>query len=286
MSIRLKANTKAQSSPKPSFTGLRSGRLQRSFTNHAGPATVPPIVHEVLRSPGQPLDVATRAHMEPRFGHDFSRVRVHTDAKAAESARAVNSLAYTVGRDVVFGVGQYAPERAQGKKILAHELAHTVQQGHRSSLPRQLEIGPIDGEHEGTADQVGLHILNGTISKVNRYLYHETRLHGTIQRSCIFPWRPGRVQFNDCTSGQLNDYAVIPETGRALIMPPINGVWYDSDGFWQRHHRPRSEWYKVRDHCDLSVTCRGTSFDRSVCCNPPVYLPGWESTPHGTTNPF
>ena len=72
--------------------------------NHA-----PSIIHDVLRAPGQPLDATTRAFMEPRFGHDFSRVRVHSDAKAAESARAVNALAYTVGQDVVFGVGQYAP---------------------------------------------------------------------------------------------------------------------------------------------------------------------------------
>src|SRR5690349_11231589 len=70
---------------------------------------LPEIVHDVLRSTGQPLDPATRAFLEPRFGHDFSNVRVHTDARAAESARAVNALAYTVGRDVVFGAGQYAP---------------------------------------------------------------------------------------------------------------------------------------------------------------------------------
>ena len=70
--------------------------LQRSAVSSA-PEAVPPIVHDVLRSPGAPLDAQTRAFMEPRFGHDFSRVRVHTDAQAAESARAVNALAYTVG---------------------------------------------------------------------------------------------------------------------------------------------------------------------------------------------
>jgi hypothetical protein len=94
-----------------------------------GEESVPPIVHEVLRSPGQPLDAATRAFFEPRFGYDFSQVRVHTDAKAAESARAINALAYTVGRDVVFGAGQYAPGMSGGRKLLAHELTHVVQQG-------------------------------------------------------------------------------------------------------------------------------------------------------------
>lgn len=89
---------------------------------------VPPIVQDVLRSSGKPLDAATRAYMEPRFGHDFSRVRVHTDVKAAESAKAVNALAFTVGRNVVFGTDQYVPYRAEGKRLLAHELVHVLQQ--------------------------------------------------------------------------------------------------------------------------------------------------------------
>src|SRR5881398_1945464 len=86
--------------------------------------TVPSIVHDVLNSSGQPLDEGTRAFMEPRFGHDFSQVRVHTDERAAESAEAVNALAYTAGQDVVFGGGQYEPGTNEGKKLLAHELTH------------------------------------------------------------------------------------------------------------------------------------------------------------------
>jgi hypothetical protein len=89
---------------------------------------VPPIVHEVLHSRGQPLDPATRAFMEPRFGHDFSRVRVHTDPLAARSAEAVAAHAYTVGSDVVFGAGRYAPANHDGRRLLAHELTHVVQQ--------------------------------------------------------------------------------------------------------------------------------------------------------------
>lgn len=79
--------------------------------------------------PGRPLDAATRNFFEPRFGADFSRVRVHADARAADSARAADALAYTVGHDIVFGAGQYAPQTAAGKKLLAHELTHAVQQG-------------------------------------------------------------------------------------------------------------------------------------------------------------
>ena len=87
----------------------RLGIVQRFATGIQTPSIAPPIVHDVLRSPGQPLDMATRAFMEPRFGHDFSQVRVHNDERAAASARAVNALAYTVGRDVVFGASQYQP---------------------------------------------------------------------------------------------------------------------------------------------------------------------------------
>jgi len=88
----------------------------------------PRIVRDVVGSTGQPLDAGTRAFFENRFGHDFSQVRIHDDARAADSARAVRALAYTVGQDVAFATGQYEPHSAAGRKLLAHELAHVVQQ--------------------------------------------------------------------------------------------------------------------------------------------------------------
>lgn len=112
--------------PDQEHESLQTKRVQGSET---GQIAAPPIVHEVLRSPGQPLDPATRAFMEPRFGYDFTGVRVHTDAKAAESARAVNALAYTVGPSVVFGANQYSPHTQAGRSLVAHELMHTIQQG-------------------------------------------------------------------------------------------------------------------------------------------------------------
>jgi hypothetical protein len=102
-------------------------RMQRSATAEAS-AEAPPIVDEVLRSPGQPLDRSTREFMEPRFGVDFGDVRLHTGAKAEESAKSVNALAYTVGRDVVLGSGQDASASSSTLRVLAHELAHVVQQ--------------------------------------------------------------------------------------------------------------------------------------------------------------
>jgi hypothetical protein len=88
----------------------------------------PPIVHAVLRAPGEPLDRATRAWVEPLFSEDFSSVRTHSDAMAANSAREVDASAYTVGRHIVFDSGEYAPHTYAGRQLLAHELAHTVQQ--------------------------------------------------------------------------------------------------------------------------------------------------------------
>jgi hypothetical protein len=138
----------------------REGALQRSAVNAAPTHEVPPIVHEVLRSPGRPLDAATRAFMEPRFGHDFSSVRVHTDAKAAESARAVNALAYTVGQSIVFDDGLYSPNSLAGRSLLAHELVHTVQQAHSSRNLQNLSIDAPDSGLERAADQVAQTVLS------------------------------------------------------------------------------------------------------------------------------
>ena len=83
---------------------------------------------ETLRSRGRPLDADTRAYFEPRYGHNFSRVRVHADQQASSSARAVDAAAYTVGSHIVFADGRYRPGTAAGRRLLAHELAHVAQQ--------------------------------------------------------------------------------------------------------------------------------------------------------------
>lgn len=114
----------------------------------------PRVVSEVIDSPGRPLDAGTQRFFKQTLGHDFSRVRVHTDHTAADSARAVNAYAYTVGQDVVFGAGQYAPESEFGCYLLAHELAHTMQQRSldlRSSA-RQLPINSPGDAYEHEAD--------------------------------------------------------------------------------------------------------------------------------------
>jgi hypothetical protein len=128
----------------------------------------PPIVHEVLSSPGQPMDTKTRTFMESRFGHDFSGVRVHKDAKAGESARSINAQAYTVGHDIVFGAEQYAPHASAGQKLMAHELAHTVQQSTTSkSLFGHVALydkTPLGHSPESRADKMVSNVIENTPS--------------------------------------------------------------------------------------------------------------------------
>lgn len=108
---------------------MSSPMVQRRTRGGGGDLVeAPAIVREVLSSPGQQLDPATRTYFDRRFGYDFSKVRVHADARAAESARTVNALAYTVGRDVSFAAGQYRVNTTEGLRLLAHELAHVIQQ--------------------------------------------------------------------------------------------------------------------------------------------------------------
>jgi hypothetical protein len=115
---------------------------------------VAPIVRDVLSGPGEPLSAAARKFLEPRFGYDFSKVRVHANARAAESARAVQAQAYTVGRHMVFGTGQYKPGDRSGNSTLAHEATHAVQQGFKDFDPsRPLEVGAPHDASEREADR-------------------------------------------------------------------------------------------------------------------------------------
>jgi hypothetical protein len=95
---------------------------------HDPASEVPAVVHDVLGSPGKPLDSTMRNYFESRLGPDFSQVRVHTDGKAAESTRAVGALAYTAGHHVVLGSDQSLLGMARGNRLMAHELTHVVQQ--------------------------------------------------------------------------------------------------------------------------------------------------------------
>lgn len=136
--------------------------LQKKEASDSTPEATPELESNIssIRGGGQPLPESVRAFYEPRFGHDFSGVRMHTDAKAAEAARAVDARAFTVGRDMVFGEGEFKPETGGGKKLLAHELTHIIQQGVSStnnfdssgnghSLQRKEDLQPQASEAKG-----------------------------------------------------------------------------------------------------------------------------------------
>ena len=132
---------------------------QRSLAT--APSQAPPIVHQVLRSAGEPLDTRTRGEMEKRFGQDLRRVRIHRGPRAAASAAAVEAEAYTVGRHIAFGPGRYDPASRAGRELLAHELGHTLQQGQAEAVPRRLEIGEPGGPDERQAEGLARRVLDG-----------------------------------------------------------------------------------------------------------------------------
>jgi hypothetical protein len=140
-----------------------------SSSSHGPAAEAPTALRDAFISPGKPLDPATKASMESRFGVDLAAVRVHTGAEAIAAARSVNAHAYTIGQDIFFGEGQYDSRSREGLRLLAHELSHTVQQaggsaGKRlSRAPRGVYRDPIPGAKatgedakKGQTDQVSV----------------------------------------------------------------------------------------------------------------------------------
>ena len=132
--------------PKPDLPiGASPERLQMKPASLANAVVgeAPAEVHEALRSGGRPLDSATRAYFEPRYGHSFADVRIHDDSLASRSAEALGARAYAVGRDIVFGATEYRPGSKRGDRLLAHELAHVVQQsnGTIGAVVQRAEVG-------------------------------------------------------------------------------------------------------------------------------------------------
>jgi len=165
--IRLNPNARGETTgaqiARTVLDGLRGSLLA---AGGAVSGALPPIVREVLNSPGAPLTAEARAAMEARFGEDFSTVRIHADPRAADSARAVNARAYTIGRDVVFGSGQYAPGTTAGQNLLAHELTHVVQQNFGES--RSQRVSPTESSHDQEQEALSASRTNGSTVVVPR----------------------------------------------------------------------------------------------------------------------
>lgn len=121
-----------------------------------GDTTVAPdVAVRATQRGGEPLPLPVRSYFEPRFGHDLSRVRIHSDGEAATAANAVRARAFTMGRDIVFGSGEYAPTTEPGRRLLAHELVHVLQQGaadRRSPSPANVTRAPGQISRKGLID--------------------------------------------------------------------------------------------------------------------------------------
>ena len=157
--------------------------VQRKAVGSAQTNEAPPIVNEVLRSSGKPLDQDTRTFFESRLGYDFGSVRVHADTRAAESARAVNAMAYTVGDHLAFADGRYAPRTTEGRRLMAHELFHVVQQRPQSNVSSAaLGLEDPSSHAEAQADRGADAFARG--ESINAHGAADTS-HPVVARACF-----------------------------------------------------------------------------------------------------
>jgi hypothetical protein len=159
--VRGKENIKASNAPTSKFFLLPKrrhaddeGQAQNLETETSSPGL--DAVSAPMHRNGEPLDDNTHSFFQKRFGFDFSAVRIHADSQAADSARSINALAYTVGRDVVFAASQYSPHTDRGRELLAHELAHVIQQRRASA-----GLAPASSSLEREAESASKAILSG-----------------------------------------------------------------------------------------------------------------------------
>ena len=179
--------------------------VRRPARNPLPAHELPPAAEEGVRSPAQPLDAATSEAMSARFDHDFSGVRVHADEAAAESARAVGAQAYTVGQDVVFGTERYAPDTAEGRQLLAHELTHVVQQerGGAGRQAQRQERPHQDGycfPHGFVPRKLILRVPGG-LDKTASFRYIEKPLSSRTKPAGIFNKHQGTIHHDRSQEG-------------------------------------------------------------------------------------
>lgn len=230
----------------------------------------PSHAQEALASPGQPLDGRVRAELEPRFGHDFSRVRVHTDSRAAESAGALHGRAYTFGQDIVFGPGRYQPATSSGRHLIGHELAHVVQQGRagRTALQLDSEVGSLPEE-----DRKKVQVITETLSKKRRE---------EIERAYLAPGVPKlpsgmTVQFGASVAKSSHDgLNAVVGIILAAGMPPNTSITLAISAAGGAYRFTRVERSSTKD--EVMIVERtgdlGTAFTQV-----PATKPVWEASP-------
>ena len=255
----------------PTISPAPSRLLQRQSTGSglAAPqrtttAGVPTVVGEVLRAPGQPLDPATRAQLEPRFGHDFSQVQVHTDARAAQSAAAVQAQAYTVGQHIVFGAGRYAPHTPKGQGLIRHELVHTIQQG-SIALPSldSLQVSQPGDRSEQQADQVVSAVLSaqtlGRIASTPAQIARQAAVEEMVE-----PAPAGEI--NPVPDPRKIPIPKVPPASTPLFGDPRVAAFAEQLAAWAIQHssRPDGRTLTAGQAEDLTVAGLAKDFQRAM----------------------
>ena len=192
-----------------------------------GEDTTPEVIQDfksrihTLQGRGQPLPESVRTFFEPRFGYDFGRVRVHTDAQLAETAKTVNARAFTIGQDVVFGTGQYSPQTWEGKRLLAHELTHVIQQAQQPQQSKGMIQRDVTMPEETitVSEQRREQILRGAGWRQSNVSVAVTDFRGLPMR--------GYMLFAEFRSGDTQNTEGGSITGGAVHFP---NVWLQPNG--------------------------------------------------------
>lgn len=176
-------------------------------------------VDNIHNSAGSPIDIYDREFMESRFGHDFGNVKIHTGEMAARSANSVNALAYTIGNDIVFGEGQYKPTTFEGRRLLAHELAHTIQQGQSNKATRLLTTN-----RSSIAKQNGANIYEDGIVEESAFWPQKQHQSSAGKTSEIIQLTPAPPTYGGVTgSRDLSKIHIdaVPDI-RSVSLPAVN----------------------------------------------------------------
>ncbi|TCV86753.1 eCIS core domain-containing protein [Sulfurirhabdus autotrophica] len=279
------------SEPEHHGISRASPRVQR-YARSAGGQTesVPASVDRVLASVGRPFDPALRQDMEQRFGHDFSSVRVHSDAAAEESARDVNANAYTVGHNVVFGAGRFAPGTHEGRRLIAHELTHVVQQAGADGVIQRDTAGGGSTEFEDKVTTLiqptsGPGLVEGTVTRTEtapasgsqpRQVIHRGEMNVRFNPSdcsVIIPFGYNFVQAAQAASAGFCD-----EPPASTAVPPLSATSFNSikTSVLANVNRGLNGWFNVR----LSgAGCPGSCAGRLL----PINVVAREETAHPDT---
>lgn len=221
MKMNQKAPRQSRSeAPTPTPAIQRSLKPRdRAAERSAAVAAAPPIVAEVLNTPGKALDSGARKTMAARLHHDFANVRVHADSRAASSAKAVDAEAYAVGSHVVFDEGKYAPHSSEGQQLLAHELIHTLQQANTAVHPSELALGDPTDATEKEAERMAVSPAQESVaikpraSRLQRQMNPAPKVDLAESASPLLAGAIGSITIDGFDTGK----SEIPRTNRSTL---------------------------------------------------------------------